>query len=63
MLCQICHEREASVHLTQDAGADTVRVDLCELCFRTTIPEVAEAGERIGQSPPRVDDSDTPEKG
>ena len=63
MLCQICHEREASVHLTQDAGADTVRVDLCERCFRTTLPEVAEGGERIGQVSPRNDESDTPEEG
>lgn len=62
MLCQICHEREASVHFSQDVGTHTTKVDLCELCFRTTLPEVAEDFERIGQLPAPNGETDTQEK-
>lgn len=34
MLCCICKEREATVHLTQIAGEEMQKVDLCEECAR-----------------------------
>ena len=35
MLCCICKEKEASVHLTQIAGDKMQKVDLCEDCAKT----------------------------
>lgn len=35
MLCCICKEREATVHLTQIAGENMQKVDLCEECAKT----------------------------
>jgi protein arginine kinase activator len=35
MLCCICKEKEASVHLTQIAGDKMQKVDLCEECAKT----------------------------
>lgn len=35
MLCCICKEREASVHLTQIAGDKMQKVDLCEECAKS----------------------------
>ena len=35
MLCCICKEREATVHLTQIAGDKMQKVDLCEDCAKT----------------------------
>jgi protein arginine kinase activator len=35
MLCGICKEKEATVHLTQIAGDKMQRVDLCPYCTRT----------------------------
>jgi protein arginine kinase activator len=35
MLCCICKDREASVHLTQIAGDKMQKVDLCEECAKT----------------------------
>jgi protein arginine kinase activator len=34
MLCCICKEKEATVHLTQIAGDKTQKVDLCEDCAK-----------------------------
>jgi len=34
MLCCICQEREATVHLTQIAGEKMQKVDLCEECAK-----------------------------
>ena len=34
MLCCICKEKEATVHLTQIAGEKTQKVDLCEECAK-----------------------------
>jgi len=34
MLCTICKEREATVHLTQIAGEKVQKVDLCEECAK-----------------------------
>jgi len=34
MLCSVCQEREATVHLTQIAGEKMQKVDLCEECAR-----------------------------
>src|SRR5688572_8326526 len=34
MLCCICKEKEATVHLTQIAGDKTQKVDLCEECAK-----------------------------
>jgi protein arginine kinase activator len=34
MLCSICKEREATVHLTQIAGDKVQKVDLCEECAK-----------------------------
>ena len=34
MLCCICKEREATVHLTQIAGEKVQKVDLCEQCAK-----------------------------
>ena len=35
MLCCVCKEREATVHLTQIAGEKMQKVDLCEECAKT----------------------------
>ena len=35
MLCCICKEKEAKVHLTQIAGDKMQKVDLCEECAKT----------------------------
>jgi protein arginine kinase activator len=35
MLCCICKQREATVHLTQIAGDKMQKVDLCEECAKT----------------------------
>ena len=35
MLCCICQEQEATVHLTQIAADKMQKVDLCEDCART----------------------------
>src|SRR6266542_1821639 len=35
MLCCICKEKEATVHLTQIAGDKVQKVDLCEECSKT----------------------------
>jgi protein arginine kinase activator len=35
MLCSICKEKEATVHLTQIAGDKMQKVDLCEDCAKT----------------------------
>jgi protein arginine kinase activator len=35
MLCSICKEKEATVHLTQIAGDKVQKVDLCEDCAKT----------------------------
>ena len=32
MLCCVCKEKEASVHLTQICGDDVRKADLCEAC-------------------------------
>ena len=34
MLCSVCQEREATVHLTQIAGEKMQKVDLCEECAK-----------------------------
>jgi protein-arginine kinase activator protein McsA len=41
MLCEICHEREATVHTTQIAGDVQKTRDLCEQCFQGTEPSGA----------------------
>ena len=35
MLCSICKEKEATVHLTQIAGDKMQKVDLCEACAKS----------------------------
>jgi protein arginine kinase activator len=35
MLCSICKEREATVHLTEFIGGKLNSVDTCETCTRT----------------------------
>jgi len=35
MLCCVCKEKEATVHLTQIAGDNKQQVDLCEECAKT----------------------------
>lgn len=35
MLCSVCKEKEATVHLTQIAGDKMQKVDLCEDCAKT----------------------------
>src|SRR5437763_9498225 len=35
MMCSICKEKKASVHLTQIAGDKMQKVDLCEECAKT----------------------------
>jgi protein-arginine kinase activator protein McsA len=42
MLCEICHEREATVHNTEIAGDVQKSRDLCEQCCQATDP--AQAG-------------------
>ncbi|HTA29909.1 MAG TPA: hypothetical protein VK731_05470 [Candidatus Cybelea sp.] len=34
MLCCVCKEKEATVHLTQIGGDKRQSVDLCEVCAR-----------------------------
>jgi protein-arginine kinase activator protein McsA len=41
MLCEICQEREATVHNTEIAGDVLKTRDLCDQCFQATEPEQA----------------------
>jgi hypothetical protein len=44
MLCEICHERNATVHLTWKYGGEPDRTrDLCTVCFPPTMTEKQEA--------------------
>jgi protein-arginine kinase activator protein McsA len=55
MICNICKTREAAVHLVQDVGGETRKVDLCEACYRE-IPELQDAGDwddERNQQPPK----------
>jgi protein-arginine kinase activator protein McsA len=61
MLCQICREREAQVHLSQDVATHTNKVDLCEDCFRNSVPPEVAALFETGGFPPPLDGSDPPE--
>ena len=40
MICQQCHEREATVHITELIDQVEKRTDLCEACCRESRPEV-----------------------
>jgi hypothetical protein len=42
MICQQCHEREATVHITELTDQAERRTDLCEACCRESRPEVLE---------------------
>ena len=46
MLCQQCHEREATVHLTQIVGDKMTRRDLCEVCGKEFV-DMAKSGSGI----------------
>jgi protein-arginine kinase activator protein McsA len=41
MLCEICQQRDATVHQTQIAGDVQKSRNLCEQCFQTTEPAQA----------------------
>ena len=41
MLCEMCQEREATVHETQIAGDVQKSRNLCEQCFQATEPAQA----------------------
>jgi len=47
MLCQQCHEREATIHLTQIVGDKLTKRDLCEVCGREFV-DAAKFGKSIG---------------
>jgi hypothetical protein len=40
MICQQCHEREATVHITEQTDQFDRTMDLCEACCRKLRPEV-----------------------
>lgn len=43
MLCERCHEREATVHVTgvDDVSSSTTQHEFCESCFQQTEPALA----------------------
>ncbi|MGH7992352.1 MAG: Minf_1886 family protein [Limisphaerales bacterium] len=46
MLCQQCHERNATVHLTTVMGGKMIKRDLCEVCGKEFV-DVARSGTGI----------------
>ena len=55
ILCELCHERHATVHLTQKAlGQPDRRRDLCEVCFplNTSQEEQSEMMRRLFKNQP-----------
>ena len=50
MLCQQCHEREATIHLTQIVGDKMTRRDLCEVCGKELV-DVTKGGKCIPPIP------------
>src|SRR4051812_34647695 len=42
MICQQCHEREATYHITETTDQAERRTDLCEACCRESRPEFLE---------------------
>jgi uncharacterized repeat protein (TIGR04138 family) len=46
MLCQQCHEREATIHLTQVVDDKMTKRDLCEVCGKE-FADMAERGDYI----------------
>lgn len=61
MLCQICKQQEATIHLEQKVGTRTNAFELCEDCVRTEMPELAAIAESMGQRQ-RQPRSDEPKK-
>jgi protein-arginine kinase activator protein McsA len=41
MLCEKCHQREATVHTTTIAGDDVTNVNLCAQCSEGVAPDLA----------------------
>ena len=41
MLCERCHEREATVHLTKIMGPEMTKRNLCKPCVAESMPELA----------------------
>jgi protein-arginine kinase activator protein McsA len=41
MLCEECHRREATVHITTIAGDDLTKVHLCAKCSEGAAPDLA----------------------
>src|SRR5436190_24267054 len=51
MLCSVCNEREAKIHLTQCIGEAVNKVDLCEVCGK----EFVDLPLNVDQPPPLSD--------
>jgi hypothetical protein len=52
MICERCHAREATVHLTEVTGQDLRKIDLCESCCQDTRPGLLEKAKRSASYPP-----------
>ena len=50
MLCQQCHEREATIHLTQIVGEQMTRRDLCAVCGKE-LADFLDTRGRVGRFP------------
>lgn len=46
MLCNLCNEREATIHITQIVGDKMTKRDLCEVCGKE-VADMAERGDYI----------------
>ena len=62
MLCSVCNEREARIHLCQFIGGNMTKVDLCEVCGKEYVdlpqndsrpPPVSDTLDRIVDCDPR----------
>ena len=42
MICELCHKREATFHITESTDQAERRTDLCEVCCRKSRPDVWE---------------------
>jgi len=61
MLCERCHEREATVHFTKIAGEHMTKQNWCKVCFVELMPDEAKSMfERSGYGPTSTDAPDKP---
>ena len=52
MICERCHEREATVHITEICDPEMKKINLCEPCCQETQPGLLEHAKKSPNYPP-----------